>query len=609
MSELSKVYDQYQKSLESSQSEYETRLKLHSKTLRKRYDELIKQFVRSYSEDFKDQIKRLEIKGLAESFFETSEISFVAIDASCHKEQSANFISFYGGAYGSKGTISLSEPGGKIRYQRWELNRDVSMVAFVPIPPDVMHGVTEQDESNEVPTFRSDAEIAQVSSLHTKIMQLAEIYLAYDLANSSSVECPRILLIDNSLGGILGNTSFSPSSLSLGKGDFQGESFTEADMQVALAHPFNDILNIPSNNNFQPHFRLIAEATWKEKRKISSEECTEVSIENFRKGAKFLEKQGAGKYNITTEVFEFSTDPRTSWRKSLRIFETICENLFKKKDPDGVRYRLKNGKGLEYFSARDIMFLVGIGLRALIETCWKRRILLIGIVKDSMSRFFYRNFLGTVNQLEGNDQIKHLSLPLTDRAIAELLPNIDLSLNTPWATYDFDSCFMTLHSEYVEDKKQWQIKGYNHPKLGETTRPERLFLRSLGQFFLTPDRNIASHALFIDRLAYPGWDDKDSSSMTLKTDWIGEVKPLVYDKTTGPPRLQKLTMYLLAVLVKNHFPEALGYPDPLHQADWGAKSLKQRVISLLQSSEWAFKSRPLSKTFREIRDSFARGGK
>ncbi len=603
MSEISKVYDQYRKSLESSQAEYETRLKFHSKSLRKRYDELIKHFVRSYSDDFKDQIKRLEIKRLAENFFETSEISFVAIDASCHKEESANFISFYGGAYGSKGTISFSEPGGKIRYQRWELNRDVSMVAFVPIPPDVMHGVTEQDEANETPIFRSDSEIAQVSSLHTKIMQLAEIYLAYDLAKSSAVECPRVLLIDNSIGGVMGNTSFSSSSLTLGRGDFQGEFLTEADMEVSLAHPFNEILDIPSTKKFQPHFRLIAEATWKQRRKISAKDCPKFPLENFKAGAKFLQDKKAGKYDPSTETFEFTVDPRTSWKKSQRIFESICENLFKKKDPHGVCYKLRDSDELEYFSPRDIMFLAGIGLRALVERCWERKILLIGIVKDSMSRFFYRNFLGSINQVRGGDQIKHFSLPLTDRAIAELLPNIDLNLNTPWCTYDFDSCFMTMHSEYDEKSKTWKSKGYDTSR-GEVTRPERIFLRSLAQFFLSPDRNISSHALFIDRLAYPGWDDKDSANFKIKTDWFGEIQPLLYDETTGTPRLQTLTMYLLAVLVRNHFPEALGYPDPLHQADWGAKSLKRRVIGLLQSSEWAFKSRPLSKTFREIRDSF-----
>src|SRR5438552_7170296 len=166
MSELSKVYNQYQGSLVSSQREYEERLKTHAKTLKDRYNEFLHEFVASFSRYSENQMDRLEVKRIAEQFFETTEIAFVAIDGSCHKQQSANFISFYGGAYGSKGTISLAEPTGKIRYQRWELNRDVSMVAFVPIPPDVMHIVIDEDDDESHPVMVVSA-VADVSYILT----------------------------------------------------------------------------------------------------------------------------------------------------------------------------------------------------------------------------------------------------------------------------------------------------------------------------------------------------------------------------------------------------------------------------------------------------------
>src|SRR5437867_6600265 len=196
---------------------------------------------------------------------------------------------------------------------------------------------------------------------------------------------------------------------------------------------------------------------------------------------------------------------------------------------------------MEYLRPRDVMFLVGVGLRALIETCWKRKILLTGIVKDSSSRYFYRNFLGSVCVKRALNTEKHLALPLTDRSIAELLPNIS-AIKAPWATLEFDSCFMTLHPERREGT--WKIKGYDSPMYGETTRPERITLSSLVQFFVTPDRNMASHAIFLDRLAYPGWDDKDSATFEVSTDQFGTVNPLYFDGSTGPSRLQKLTMYL-----------------------------------------------------------------
>ncbi len=182
--------------------------------MKKRYNELINEHVRLFKPVFENQIERLEIKRSAENFFKTTDIEFVAIDGSCYKHASSNFLSFYGGAYGSKGTISLEGPSGTIRYHRWEFNKDVSMVAFVPIPPEMMSASIDEEppESSEAPLILSDGEISEVSSLHTKIMQLAEVYLAYTVAQSS-VQMPRIILIDNTLCGILANSIMLESSI------------------------------------------------------------------------------------------------------------------------------------------------------------------------------------------------------------------------------------------------------------------------------------------------------------------------------------------------------------------------------------------------------------
>jgi hypothetical protein len=568
----------------------------------------MKEFTFSFGDLFGVQIERLEVKRFCEEFFRTSDIPFVAIDGSCHKNPSANFISFYGGAYGSKGTISLSGAEGKLRYERWELNKDVSMVAFVPIPPETITvpETTGNSDDNESPAVLTDAEVAEFSSYHTKIMQLAEVYLAYSLASASSVDSPKLILIDNNISGILANTSFSPVGLRIMEAVFEGDVLSAMDCQVALAHPFNEPLGIPSAKKFQPHFRVIAEAVWAQRQTIRAADCPRVPEANFEAGCRFLGRIGAGTYDASTKSFSFSEDPRASWQKTTRVFERICERLFREKDPMGLVYQLRaDPTSRQFFTPRDIVFLTGVGIRALIEVCWRRHILLMGVVKDSSSRFFYRNFLGAVTLNRRQNLKKHLAVPLSDRTIIEMLPNLDTSLRPPCGTLEFDSCFMTIHPEWDEKLAEWRVKGYDHPRIGETTRPERMFLRSLVQFFLTPDGSLASHALFIDRLAYPDWDDKDSSELRLGTAFFGDIAPLYYE-ARKPPRLQKLSVYLLTVLVRNHFPEALGYPDPLHQADWGAKSMQRRIVALLDSSEWAYRSKPREKTFRAIRDKFGR---
>jgi hypothetical protein len=69
---------------------------------------------------------------------------------------------------------------------------------------------------------------------------------------------------------------------------------------------------------------------------------------------------------------------------------------------------------------------------------------------------------------------------------------------------------------------------------------------------------------------------------------------------------QWVMMYLLSVLTRNHFAEAVGYPDPLHKADWGAKTIGRTVGDTIRSSTSLLASRPISRTFRAIRDSGGR---
>jgi hypothetical protein len=609
-SEISKIYTQYHNSLKSSQNEFHEKTKHFAGLLEKRYDELLINHIVQYKEVFEDQIQRIEIKRLVENFFESSRIQFVAIDGSCLKHESPNFVSFYGGAYGSKGTISLSSPRGEIEYTRWELNKDVSMVAFVPIPPEMMSAAIDEEptQTEEIPEVLTDNEIAEFSSLHTRIMQLAEVYLAYSMACSPTAEAPKLIMMDNTLCGILASTSFRPTNVRLTEGDFNGEQLTMVDMQLALSHPFNNQLGIPTVKNFQPHFRVIAEANWNESRSVSLKDYSdEATKKNLKRGMNYLsEGLKAGIYDKVTDTFTFNTDPRVTWIKVKRIFEHVCEKLFREKDPEGLTYKIKDEKRREFFRPKDIQFLIGVGIRSLIEECWRKRIFLVGVVKDSFSQYYYRNYLGAFCVLNNLNVNNHLKIPLTDRTIVEMLPYIKQSIKSPWSTVEYDSSFMTLHPQYDFNENKWKVNGYAIMGLGETTRPERLFFRSLVQFFMNEEKSLAAHAIFIDRLIYPGWDDHDSKLLTIPTDFFGDINVFFNDNTNSPSRLQKISMFLLTVLVRNHFPEAIGYPDPLHQADWGAKSLKRRVTGLLESSEWAFRANPREKTFREIRDSFKR---
>ena len=195
-------------------------------------------------------------------------------------------------------------------------------------------------------------------------------------------------------------------------------------------------------------------------------------------------------------------------------------------------------------------------------------------------------------------------LPWTDRIFLETLPVRDEGLEAPWSTIEIDSAFMTLFMYDQQDGHPPFISGVR----GQIVTNERLFARSLAQFFLRRGkaRPLAGHVVFIDRLIDPAWDEDALGHVHFSTSSLGPISLLAYPYQDTPNQAQTIMMYFLSVLTKNHFPEVIGYPDPLHKADWGAKSVGTKARKLIASSEISFRANPLSRTFRTIRDSLRR---
>jgi len=606
VSPLSAVYHQFHESIRISRDEYTRRLQHYAKLLNEEWNSCLGANIISFAERFRSSSFRLNLRRWAEDFFGSTEISFLAIDGSNDRKAGESFVIIYGGAYGSRGTVELAGREARIAYRRWELSRDVSIVAFIPVPIEFGNVlVREGEEVNPeggIPAPLSDREAANLTRLDSKVMQLAEVFLAYSLAKSGRVDAPQLIMMDNTLSGWLANTSFGPRWLTIIDGTIEGEQIGIFDLYTMLAHPLNQDLNIPEPLLFQPHLRLIAEAEWRDTTKLRESQLNGVPYDVFRRGGEAVENLGLGSFSEATRTVELNFEPWESWKKCVSIFDRICETLFRDKDPRGLTFVNKYGERT-YFTSKDLQFLAGVGLRALIEECWTphRRIMLVGVVKDSHSRYFYRNYLGSMHVIQNTDVESHLQIRMADRVLLEMVAHIR-GLNAPWSTIEFDSCFMTLHPVRVNN--DWDIRGYRIGAMPEVTRPARLFLRCLAQFLLRPDRNLGSHVIFLDRPIYPGWDDRDADSLSIVTPHLGTLHPIYFTK---PSRLHCLTMYLMSVLVRNHFPEALGYPEPLHKADWGARSLRQRVSRLLDSAWMIERINPLSRTFRDIRDSFRRG--
>ena len=332
----------------------------------------------------------------------------------------------------------------------------------------------------------------------------------------------------------------------------------------------------------------------------------------FQHAARFLVKQGIlSPDSISSHLFYPAINVIESWAYTRDFFQNICERLFLRKEPEALQYDAPDENGTlrrRWMAPDDIGFLIGVGIRLLIEECWERKVLLYGIVKDSSSRYLTRNFLGVALETGFYPELTSLQiapLPWTDRMFCELLPLIDEELTSPWSTIEFDSAFMTLHREADPGTGRSKIAGI----MGRIVNQECLFAKSLAQFFLRRDKRtpLMGHVIFLERLVMPRWATFNSSQgpaeILIDTPDLGRFSVFAWRDEGQLNAGQRIMMYLLSVLTRNHYAEAIGYPDPLHKADWGAKTLGRNVGDTICSSAQLLAVHPLSQTFRRIRNA------
>ena len=121
---------------------------------------------------------------------------------------------------------------------------------------------------------------------------------------------------------------------------------------------------------------------------------------------------------------------------------------------------------------------------------------------------------------------------------------------------------------------------------------------------------LMGHVVFLERLLSPRWDwpakDQGPDEIPIDTADLGKFSVFAWRNSEHVNPGQWVMMYLLSVLTRNHFAEAIGYPDPLHKADWGAKTIGRSVGATIQSSGQLLRARPLARDFRTTRDGAGR---
>jgi hypothetical protein len=320
---------------------------------------------------------------------------------------------------------------------------------------------------------------------------------------------------------------------------------------------------------------------------------------------------------LTVENGAYALDPKyvRSWERIKQVTIDVGDNLFFTKTP-GVETAssmkiLKDGKE-HWLTTIDIAFLTLFTLQMLMEECWKKRLLLVGVTKDTAARDFKRQLVPIMYReglLKTGVKLEALqALPNTDRMILQSASvfNVD-QVTPPWSLIEYDSAFRTI----LPDRQS--RRGYVSGAIRNKISVEKAFVKTYVQLSQArTDPMLRSNVLLVDRLAYPEYDCKPEN---VKIFWnelsdgtIEPVETVLYVDKSVSNRMQNLMMSVLVAMAPTNIPEAFGHNKALFIADKIAKwNYSQFRCVVDTTATWILNNHKLRKfifymsTFRERR--------
>ncbi|MHA1757876.1 MAG: hypothetical protein ACTSVV_13960, partial [Promethearchaeota archaeon] len=142
---ISKILSGYKSSLEHARNTYEKEYNSRVENALKFYDDFLKDFLIDFSKIKSNLTARSRIIDNIKRWFKP-KLNFAAIDGTCFKENLNPYLVFFSAAYAVRGHIKIGKPNNPILYERWGIEKDKSVVAYLPIPFANLSNLFDDDE-------------------------------------------------------------------------------------------------------------------------------------------------------------------------------------------------------------------------------------------------------------------------------------------------------------------------------------------------------------------------------------------------------------------------------------------------------------------------------
>jgi hypothetical protein len=566
----------------------------------------------------------------ARQFFGSSIIRFAGIDGTLYSRPLFDLIIFFGGAYASTGTITFKKDDKPIvDYDTKTLQQAAGISSVVPVyineVLDIDQTFFDIEQPGELTLNKPliDESIISNATVANWIMTFAEYYLAYKMASDPNQNM-HIILLDRSLSAERGSLLYDTSKRELWKAKstligykIDNQPIDINDLSIGRQHIINPTLKIPPPRADYLRYAIINQI--QQKGPIPRNQILEqlgIKDEKRVKRAERYLKSSVKEKVIIEKDDMYTINPKyaTTWTRLKKLVTTIGDRFFYEQKLETTTSNLmkiqKDGKE-QWLTTLDIAFLTLFCLQMLIEECWKNKILLIGITKDTAARDFKRQLIPILQNeglLKGAITLEEFEkLPNTDRMILQSASLFNLEkVKVPWTLIEYDSAFKTM----IPDPQT--RKGYVLGARKNRISLEKTFLKTYIQLSqAASDPMLRSNVLLIDRLVHPEYDYTPNSIIQFWNEFGAAKEPvealLFKDKAVENP-LQNLIMTILIAMTSPSIPEAFGHNKPLFIADKIAKYNYIQFKRIADSTaQWILNNHKLRKfifymsTFRERR--------
>jgi len=568
----------------------------------------------------------------AESFFGSDKVCFAGIDGTMYSKPLFDLIIFFGGAYAATGTIEFKRKEKPVvKYDTEFLEEGIGISSVVPVyineVPEIDQAFFSLEEPGELALSKPlvDQMIINNATIANWVMTFAEYYLAYKLLTDRDKNV-KILLMDRTLSGERSSLLYDTSLRELWKEkssliglEVDGTPMDVNDLAYGRHHIRNKTLGLPPPR--ADYLRYAIVYLVEEDGPMTTDEiCGALGIKDEKRKERvkrYLTRLVNDGF-LLKEDSHYRINPRyaNTWSRLKKLVINIGDRFFYKEEGESRNVNpmkiMEDGKE-RWLTTLDLAFLTLFCLEMIVEECWKRRVLLIGLTKDTAARDFKRQLI-PILQNEGllRKPITHEEferLPNTDRMILQSISLFNFEeIKVPWSLIEYDSAFRTM----LPDSEG--RRGYVRGAIKNRISPEKTFLKTYVQLFqASTDPLLRSNVLFMDRLVYPEFDVSPKTVLRLQNEFGKAKEPveviLFRDKTVENP-LQNLVMTVLTAMTAPSIPEAFGHNEALFIADKVAKWHYGQFKRIAESTrQWILNNHKLRKfifymsTFRERRAS------